>query len=334
MPARFTIHGESRAWRDLAEAAEWASQVDWVPERTKQAGDHQHCALCSWDVAPTDAGTSYRHHGHWLCAECFGQFVIAGSRCYRCAKPIGSEEVVESPALTADGVHRRLCRPCHEMESVPAARRWASGLEFLAGAGIVIGHNVLRILPNEVPILVGLALVSTRLRSGRWRLPCLDRPTSWPRTLGIAVAAAALRVGLGEFVIDPITAHFLPAAAAPAGAESIAGNLAHALVALAIVWTFAAFGEEISYRGYLLPRAAEAGGGKPAAQWIAVALVAVLFGFGHFYKGPAGIIDSGVAGLVLGAAYVLSGRNLWAPVVAHGLIDTYAVVVTYLGWAT
>jgi membrane protease YdiL (CAAX protease family) len=97
-------------------------------------------------------------------------------------------------------------------------------------------------------------------------------------------------------------------------AAGITGNLSNALLALLIVWTFAAFGEEFSYRGYLLSRAAAIGGGSAAAHWAAVVAVSVLFGFGHYYKGPAGVLDSGVAGLILGAAYMLSGRNLWAPI--------------------
>jgi uncharacterized protein len=63
-------------------------------------------------------------------------------------------------------------------------------------------------------------------------------------------------------------------------------------------------------------------------------VTAILFGVGHYYKGPTGIVDSGVAGLILGAAYLLSGRNLWAAVLAHGLIDTFGVVVLYFGWAS
>lgn len=61
-------------------------------------------------------------------------------------------------------------------------------------------------------------------------------------------------------------------------------------------------------------------------------LVAVLFGIGHYYKGPTGMIDSGMAGLILGAAYLLSGRNLWASILAHGFINTCAVVAVFFGW--
>ncbi len=148
----------------------------------------------------------------------------------------------------------------------------------------------------------------------------------------IALAAATLRILLGEFVVDPLTSHFWPPAIAPQGIDEITGNIQVALLTLLLVWTFAAFGEEIAYRGYLLTRAAESGGGSPAAYWCAMVVVSVLFGYGHYYKGASGIFDSAVAGLILGAAYLLSGRNLWASILAHGFIDTYAVVVVYMGW--
>jgi membrane protease YdiL (CAAX protease family) len=100
-----------------------------------------------------------------------------------------------------------------------------------------------------------------------------------------------------------------------------------------IVWTFAAFGEEISYRGYLLTRGSDVGARSPAAYWIAMVLVSILFGYGHYYKGPSGIIDSGVAGLLLGSAYLLGGKNLWICVLAHGFIDTFAVIDAFFGWS-
>ena len=106
-----------------------------------------------------------------------------------------------------------------------------------------------------------------------------------------------------------------------------------ALVALLLVWTFAAFGEEISYRGYLLTRAADIGSRPTAAYWLGIVLVSVLFGYGHYYKGASGIIDSGIAGLILGGAYMVAGRNLWACIFAHGFIDTFAVIDAFFGWS-
>lgn len=210
--------------------------------------------------------------------------------------------------------------------------RWLSAAEFLLGALIVIGHNVYHVVPNEVPILFVLGLLSVRLRDGGWGVMGLRRPPSWLRTVLIALGAAALRVLLGELVIAPLTARFWHPAVETARANSLAGNAKAALLALAIIWTFAAFGEEISYRGYLVTRAADLGGKSKTAYWAGLLCVSVLFGYGHYYKGPSGIVDSGMAGLILGAAYLLSGRNLWVAILAHGFIDTFAVVVVFFGW--
>lgn len=212
--------------------------------------------------------------------------------------------------------------------------RVLSAVELLLGAAIVLGHNVWKVVPNEVPVLFVLGLASYRLRDGSFSSIGFRRPDSWIRLLTIAAGAAALRIALGEYVVEPLTSRVWPPIVAPEGINEIAGSPGTAALWLLLVWTWAAFGEEIAYRGYLLGRAADALGRTPAAYAAAVALSSALFGYGHFYKGPAGIVDSGVAGLVLAAAYLLARRSLWAPVLAHGFIDTVGVVALYFGWAT
>ena len=65
--------------------------------------------------------------------------------------------------------------------SLTPAWRVFSAIELLVGAFIVIGHNVYRVVPNEVPILVLLGLLSVRFRNGRWSAIGFKRPESWPR---------------------------------------------------------------------------------------------------------------------------------------------------------
>lgn len=217
--------------------------------------------------------------------------------------------------------------------SNPAASRALSAFEFCLGAFIVIGHNVFHIVPNEVIVLSLLGLISIRLRDGSWSAMGFKRPASWRRILLIAVVAAILRILLGQFLIEPITGFFWPKPTAPAMANEITGNVNIALIAFLLVWTFAAFGEEIAYRGYLLTRAADVGTRSVAAYWIGVVLVSILFGYGHYYKGASGVIDSGVAGLILGSAYMLAGRNLWVSIFAHGFIDTFGIIDAFFGWS-
>jgi hypothetical protein len=212
--------------------------------------------------------------------------------------------------------------------------RILSLLEFAVGSFVVIGHNVLHILPNEVPILFVLGWISLRLRDGGWQAAGLKRPDSWRKTVLLAVGAAVvLQVG-SEVVVGPLASHFWPEPQQVSKALTSAGlGWKQALRALLLVWTFAAFGEELSYRGYLLTRAADVLGRTNAAYFVSMVVIAVLFGFGHYYKGPAGVVDSTYSGLVLGSVYLLSRRNLWAAVLAHGISDTFAVAVLFMGWA-
>ena len=213
--------------------------------------------------------------------------------------------------------------------------RSVSLFEVALGAFIVLGHNVFHVVPNEVPFLFAFFWVSALLRGDRWSAAALKRPKSWWKTVLMAIVAAALLQFGSELVIQPLTSHFWHRPEqVPSLSKFSPLDWRLAFRAFAIVWTFAAFGEEIGYRGYLLTRAADLGNRSKLAYAAAMVYVALLFGFGHFYKGPAGVIDSTYSGLVLGGVYLLSGRNLRASILAHGLSDTFAVVVVFMGWAT
>ncbi len=110
-----------------------------------------------------------------------------------------------------------------------------------------------------------------------------------------------------------------------------AGNVHFLLISLAVAWTLAAFGEEFVYRGYLLTRVAQALGDGSRAWLGALALTSILFGVGHGYQGLSGMISAGLGGLVFGALYLATGRNLWVSVIAHGTTDTVGFLLLYLG---
>src|SRR6267143_2005231 len=80
-----------------------------------------------------------------------------------------------------------------------SAHRWLSLTEFVLGSAIVIGHNVYHVIPNEVPILFVIGLISLRVRDGGWGAMGLRWPDSWRRTVLIALGAAAARLMLGAF---------------------------------------------------------------------------------------------------------------------------------------
>jgi CAAX protease family protein len=73
--------------------------------------------------------------------------------------------------------------------------------------------------------------------------------------------------------------------------------------------------EEIWWRGFMIWYLATYVG-----EWPAVFIGALMFGVLHLYQGPAGVIKSGVTGLLLGILYLGTGTLLW-PVIVHTAID-------------
>ena len=216
-------------------------------------------------------------------------------------------------------------------ELSPRQRLWATAELLVAGA-LVIGANVFDVVPvSETPWLVLLGWLSLRLRGLGWKTLGLRQPRRWIITIAVALAAGIALQLLSEFVTEPIIERLTGRAADLSSFRSLVGNLPATLVMLALVWTLAAFGEEMAYRGYVLERAAALGQHSSAAYLVAMVAVSLLFGLGHYYQGLAGMVNSAFSGLFFGALYLAAGRNLWLPILAHGFSDTIGLGLIYFG---
>lgn len=210
--------------------------------------------------------------------------------------------------------------------------RTAAAVEILVVLLITAGHRVFHVIPfDETLPILALGWLSLWLRGVGWKGVGLERPASWTRTLAIGIATGVLLQVLSEWVTEPLIERITGQVADVSEFRPLVGNVKLLLLYFVIVWTLAAFGEEMVYRGYLLNRAADLGGGGALAQGAGLIFVTVLFGFGHSYQGLAGMIDTGLHGLILGAVYLASGRNLWASILAHGTGDTIALGMVFLG---
>jgi hypothetical protein len=210
--------------------------------------------------------------------------------------------------------------------------RRAAALELLAVVAITVGHRVFHVIPVDetLPIFL-LGWLSLWLRGTGWRGVGLQRPVHLPRTVALGVATGILLQVLSEYVTEPAIRSITHQAADMSEFTPLVGNLKLAMLYFAAVWTWAAFGEELTYRGYVLNRVADLGGRTTAAWVVGLLVVMGLFGFGHSYQGLAGVIDTGIHGLLFGVLYLAAGRNLWACIIAHGVCDTVGIVLIYLG---
>src|SRR5262249_40050760 len=117
--------------------------------------------------------------------------------------------------------------------------------------------------------------------------------------------------------------------------EVLRGNVAALLTGLVVVWTLAAFGEELLVRGYLMHtlHALLAPHTGRRLAWVgAVLLSSLAFGLAHAYQGAAGMILTGLIGVGLATTYFAAGRGLGAAILTHGLYDTVGFLVVFLSW--
>jgi membrane protease YdiL (CAAX protease family) len=93
------------------------------------------------------------------------------------------------------------------------------------------------------------------------------------------------------------------------------------LTLLLLSWTLAAFGEELAYRGFLLTRCREVFGSGILGTTVAVLATSLLFGFAHSEQGAIGVLVVSLDAVAFCLLRLHYG-TLWAPVLAHGFINT------------
>jgi membrane protease YdiL (CAAX protease family) len=159
----------------------------------------------------------------------------------------------------------------------------------------------------------------------------LGRPTSWPRTILLALVVmvgATVVALLAQQLAAPLTDGRGPDISR---FDRVRGNPGVLVVTLLSVWFNSAFGEELIWRGFLLTRLTHVLGGSRGALWGSVAISSVLFGLVHVYQGLAGVVTTGVIGLVFCVFFVLVKRNLWVLIIAHGLMHLMSFTAMYFG---
>jgi membrane protease YdiL (CAAX protease family) len=181
-----------------------------------------------------------------------------------------------------------------------------------------------------MPLLL-LGWLSLGLRRLGWRDVGWRHPESWLRTLALGIAIGASAEILGYTIIDPMLPRLTGEAATANGLAFLRGNLPAFLVLLAFTWPLAAVAEEVVYRGYVLNRLADLFGQSRLGWGISLILSAVMFSLAHGQYGPRFIVTSSLMGLIEGGSYLLNRRNLWLPIVVHGMSNTIGLALLFLG---
>lgn len=208
--------------------------------------------------------------------------------------------------------------------------RWAAIFEVLIALGLVLLTAIEWLPTPTIPMLV-VAWVSLWMRRVGWRGVGLHSPGSWRKIILIGLAGGIGYQALDVLVIAPLLERITGIPIDLSQFDLLQGDLLLTIFALIFSWSLAAFGEEMVFRGYLMHRLVDIFPNTDNRWMIALVTSAALFSIGHLYQGFTGVIDTFLAGIFLGALYVYSGRNLWLPILTHGVINTAGFLLLYWG---
>ena len=116
--------------------------------------------------------------------------------------------------------------------------------------------------------------------------------------------------------------------------KALQQSLPKLLAGIVIAWVLGGLLEELVLRG-VVQQAVEGLGAqvlpRPVAAGLGILTAAGAAATLHLYQGPRAVIIIAQLSVLFGLVFVLSGHNLWAVILCHGLYDTIAFVRFALG---
>ncbi len=204
---------------------------------------------------------------------------------------------------------------------------------------LVVALSLVVILPGllRAPgpgIVLGLLIVgvATWLRPGGLARLGLEPPASWAVSALAALGSGAGITLLTVGAIEPLVERWTGVAHDWSVVEGVRDSWGTLFQVVVMVWIFVAMIEELMFRGFLMLELKSLLGSSPVGLAINLLISSGVFGLAHAYQGPSGVWSTGLVGALLGGLFLASGFNLWLPILTHGFIDTFSLILMRLGW--
>lgn len=178
--------------------------------------------------------------------------------------------------------------------------------------------------------LLNIFLVSLIMLLNKWTLHWswdhlgFKKPKSWWQPILVTVLTFISLV-LFSYYIQPL----IGAQPTISHLMVLKDNLPLLILALVLVWTTAAFLQELVFRAFLIEALDHILGRKAWSIWIALIVSSLIFGLIHGWQGLSGVLATACIGFIFGIAYILNGKRIWPLIIVHGIADTISLISIY-----
>lgn len=156
----------------------------------------------------------------------------------------------------------------------------------------------------------------------------LGAPESWIVTIVIALAWSSAMIVVSPLA-DRIATRIVAAPPTLDAFRAIQQSRTKLIAGIVLAWILGAFFEELVFRGVILnsiqsllvPWLA-----TPLAAALAIVAAALGAGVMHLYQGARAALIITQLSVLFGVLFVVTGQNLWAVIVCHGVYDTIAFI--------
>jgi membrane protease YdiL (CAAX protease family) len=193
---------------------------------------------------------------------------------------------------------------------------------------------VVRFRRSRVVLVAGLFAVGLytliALVRGNLSIQLLGPSTSasWFLTIGFAVAWLALMLAYSPLA-DRVATRWVGKPPTLSAFRMLQQSKSKLFIGIVVAWILGGFLEELAFRGILLKSIQELVSSwlfNPISAGIAICIAAGGTGIIHLYQGLRAVIIIFQLSALFGILFVVSGYNLWAVMLCHGLYDTIAFI--------
>ena len=150
------------------------------------------------------------------------------------------------------------------------------------------------------------------------------------RSVAIGISAGVVIQAALYFGVEPLIEAATNSKISLKSFDAITGNVQNYLILLTIGIIFGGIVEELVFRGFVIGWGTQLFGDKSGL--LLAFLSAAAFGAAHLYQGIAGVLSTGLTGLIFGILYLLTGRKLLPVVLAHMTVNFIGITQIYLGY--
>jgi CAAX protease family protein len=193
---------------------------------------------------------------------------------------------------------------------------------------------VVRFRRSNVVLIAGLFAIGLfalfALVLGKVTLDALGLgiPISWLPTLGFALAGLVVMLAYSP-IADRLASRWFEQPPTLETFRVIQQSRLKLIAGILVAWVLGGILEELVFRGIVLNSIRSVLSLQmtdPLAAGIAICIAALGAGLIHLYQGPRAAVIITQLSVLFGVLFVVSGYNLWAVMLCHGLYDTVAFV--------